>query len=54
MPTITAMCGRFVTTSPAAQVAAWLQGEPTSGALWRAGLPKTFQPAPVAHPYIDR
>lgn len=37
-----------------AQVAAWLQGEPTSGALWRAGLPKTFQPAPVAHPFIDR
>lgn len=28
-----------------AQVVGWLAGEPTSGALWRAGLPKTFQPA---------
>lgn len=25
-----------------AQVAGWLQGETTHGALWRAGLPKTF------------
>lgn len=28
-----------------AQVAGWLQGEPTHGSLWRAGLPKTFRPA---------
>lgn len=28
-----------------AQVVGWLAGEQTSGALWRAGLPKTFQPA---------
>lgn len=27
------------------QVAGWLQGEQTTGSLWRAGLPKTFQPA---------
>jgi len=27
------------------QVARWLDGEPTHGALWRAGLPKTFPPA---------
>jgi hydroxymethylglutaryl-CoA lyase len=27
------------------KVAAWLAGEATHGALWRAGLPKTFQPA---------
>jgi len=28
-----------------AKVAGWLQGEQTNGALWRAGLPKTFQRA---------
>ncbi|RZI64255.1 MAG: hydroxymethylglutaryl-CoA lyase [Variovorax sp.] len=27
-----------------AKVAGWLQGEQTNGALWRAGLPKTFRP----------
>ena len=27
------------------QVAGWLAGESTHGALWRAGLPKTFDPA---------
>lgn len=27
-----------------AKVAEWLQGEPTHGTLWRAGLPKTFAP----------
>jgi hydroxymethylglutaryl-CoA lyase len=31
-----------------AKVAGWLAGEQTNGALWRAGLPKTFQRA-VAH-----
>ena len=29
------------------QVASWLTGEATHGALWRAGLPKTFHP--VSH-----
>ncbi|MFN3298078.1 hydroxymethylglutaryl-CoA lyase [Caldimonas sp.] len=28
-----------------AQVAGWIEGEPTHGALWRAGLPQTFCPA---------
>ena len=28
-----------------AQVAGWLTGEQTGGALWRAGLPKNFAPA---------
>ena len=28
-----------------AKVARWLAGEQTNGALWRAGLPKSFQPA---------
>ena len=28
-----------------AQVAGWLEGETTHGALWRAGLPATFRPA---------
>ncbi len=27
------------------KVAGWLAGEQTNGAMWRAGLPKTFQPA---------
>ena len=27
-----------------AKVAQWLAGEPTHGALWRAGLPKNFRP----------
>lgn len=31
-----------------AQVVGWLAGEATHGALWRAGLPKTF--TPQAHP----
>ena len=31
-----------------AKVAGWLAGEQTNGALWRAGLPKTFQPATLA------
>ena len=31
-----------------AKVAGWLAGEQTNGALWRAGLPKTFQRA-AAH-----
>ena len=30
-----------------ARVAGWIEGEPTHGALWRAGLPKTFA-APAA------
>lgn len=31
-----------------AQVAGWLEGEPTHGALWRAGVPKNFaQPMPA-------
>ncbi|MDA7414794.1 hydroxymethylglutaryl-CoA lyase [Xenophilus arseniciresistens] len=30
-----------------ARVAGWIEGEPTHGALWRAGLPKTFV-APAA------
>ena len=25
-----------------AEVAGWLQGEPTHGSLWRAGLPRNF------------
>ena len=33
-----------------AQVVGWLDGEATHGALWRAGLPKTF--TPQAHPTI--
>jgi hydroxymethylglutaryl-CoA lyase len=28
-----------------AQVAGWLHGEQTHGAMWRAGLPKNFKPA---------
>jgi hydroxymethylglutaryl-CoA lyase len=28
-----------------AKVAGWLKGEQTNGAMWRAGLPKTFRPA---------
>ena len=28
-----------------AKVAGWLAGEPTHGALWQAGLPKTFRAA---------
>jgi hydroxymethylglutaryl-CoA lyase len=31
-----------------AKVAGWLAGEPTHGALWRAGLPRTFHPAAAA------
>jgi hydroxymethylglutaryl-CoA lyase len=31
-----------------AQVAGWIEGEPTHGALWRAGLPQTFRPARAA------
>lgn len=31
-----------------AKVAGWIQGEPTHGALWRAGLPKTFHCAATA------
>lgn len=31
-----------------AKVAGWLKGEQTSGALWRAGLPKTFRSAAPA------
>ena len=31
-----------------AKVAGWIEGEPTHGALWRAGLPKTFHPAGLA------
>ncbi len=31
-----------------ARVAGWIEGEPTHGALWRAGLPKTFHAAAVA------
>jgi hydroxymethylglutaryl-CoA lyase len=27
------------------KVAGWLEGEQTHGALWRAGLPRTFHPA---------
>ena len=27
-----------------ARVAGWLDGEPTHGTMWRAGLPKTFHP----------
>jgi len=30
------------------KVAGWIVGEPTHGALWRAGLPKTFKAAAVA------
>lgn len=29
------------------KVAGWLKGEPTNGAMWRAGIPKTFRPATV-------
>ncbi len=36
MPTITTMCGRFVTTSPAAQVAAYFDAEVTSERLLEA------------------
>jgi hydroxymethylglutaryl-CoA lyase len=32
-----------------AKVAGWLAGERTHGALWRAGLPKTFRAAEAAH-----
>jgi hydroxymethylglutaryl-CoA lyase len=32
-----------------AKVAGWLAGEPTNGAMWRAGLPKTFQAAALVH-----
>lgn len=28
-----------------AEVAGWIDGEPTHGTLWRAGLPRTFRPA---------
>ena len=31
------------------KVAGWLEGEQTNGALWRAGLPKTFAAAAAAH-----
>jgi hydroxymethylglutaryl-CoA lyase len=31
-----------------AQVAGWIEGEPTHGTLWRAGLPRTFRPARAA------
>jgi hydroxymethylglutaryl-CoA lyase len=31
-----------------ARVASWLDGQTLHGTLWRAGLPKTFAPAPVA------
>lgn len=31
------------------KVAGWLQGEPTHGSVWRAGLPKTMQRAEAAH-----
>jgi hydroxymethylglutaryl-CoA lyase len=31
------------------RVAGWLDGEPTHGSMWRAGLPKTFRPAAAAH-----
>jgi hydroxymethylglutaryl-CoA lyase len=31
-----------------AKVAAWLEGQTLHGTLWRAGLPKTFQPAAAA------
>jgi hydroxymethylglutaryl-CoA lyase len=31
-----------------AQVAGWIDGEPTHGALWRAGLPKNFHAATAA------
>ncbi|MBW8314845.1 MAG: hydroxymethylglutaryl-CoA lyase, partial [Hydrogenophaga sp.] len=32
-----------------AKVVGWLPGEPTHGALWRAGLPKTALAATAAH-----
>jgi hydroxymethylglutaryl-CoA lyase len=32
-----------------AKVAGWLAGEQTHGAMWRAGLPKTFLAAAAAH-----
>lgn len=31
-----------------AKVAGWIAGEPTHGAMWRAGLPKHFRPARLA------
>ncbi len=31
-----------------AKVSAWLEGQTLHGTLWRAGLPKTFQPAAAA------
>jgi hydroxymethylglutaryl-CoA lyase len=31
------------------KLAGWLAGEQTNGALWRAGLPKTFQAALATH-----
>jgi hydroxymethylglutaryl-CoA lyase len=31
------------------KVAGWLVGEQTHGAVWRAGLPKTFYPAAAVH-----
>ncbi len=31
------------------RVAGWLDGEPTHGSMWRAGLPKTFRPAGTVH-----
>ncbi len=30
------------------EVSGWIQGEPTHGTLWRAGLPRTFQPGVAA------
>ena len=41
---------RRETTSAAlrAKVAGWIKDEPTHGALWRAGLPKTFAAPAVA------
>ena len=31
-----------------AKVAGWLEGEQTNGSMWRAGLPKNFQPVGVS------
>ncbi len=31
-----------------AKVAGWIEGEPTHGAMWRAGLPKNFKPVATA------
>ena len=28
-----------------ARIATWLDGEPLHGSIWRAGLPKTLEPA---------